>query len=203
MSPKNNNYKRTLLIDAPSKEKDGGTWSVLRNPGVHSTPEEQSWTTTNTGGKQHRTSKPCLQAQCSQQRYEVKDVAIVLIHASNRGFLPKTTTNSNQAREMPTHLGDASKEVNDTLRHRRRQPDNAKQDFRLYHRTSPTLLEMGLCPCCKHHRRRSTSMSWPKCLGSHATRTAENNTFSSSSLLSSTSSNSVEVLRRRSCPSEK
>jgi hypothetical protein len=32
---------------------------------------------------------------------------------------------------MPTHLGDTSKEVNDTLKRRRCQPDNAKQDFRL------------------------------------------------------------------------
>lgn len=91
--------------------------------------EAQSWTSANTGGAQRRTSKsvsPNTMLPTEGRRRGRRHRADP---TPNLGFHPETTTNSKRAKEMTTHLGDASKEVNDTHGCRRRQPVKRRAGF--------------------------------------------------------------------------
>jgi hypothetical protein len=88
MSPKNNNSEITLLIDAPSKEKDGGTLSVLRRI-VLEPPTMACIAPLKSSHGQRRTLEESnigppnrvFKHDAPKQRYNVKYAATVLIDA--------------------------------------------------------------------------------------------------------------------------
>ena len=132
--------------------------TILDTPAtsVHTATEDQNRTAANTGGEQRGTN-PCLQTRCSQQRSDVGDAAIVSIRP-NRGFRPETTTNSTQQGKCRMHLGDASKEGDDTHGRHHRRPCKSRARFSSDHRTSPHLEGIG-----QHHPRCFTPPP-PQCL---------------------------------------
>jgi hypothetical protein len=94
----------------------------------------------------------------------------------NQGFRPKTTPNSKREGDVST----SRRHLQGGERHPRVPPPPARQSrTRLSSEASHIFhtprIGAPQHPWCSHRRPHNTSLSWPKCPGSPATRTAESN----------------------------
>jgi hypothetical protein len=161
-TPRINIFKITFLVDEPSKEEDGGTWSGLRrrhlgltNNSVHCALEDEPLTTVSTEGKLERTRR-VFKRDVPNRVTTLRTLRHRSDTTPDLGFRPEILTNPERASGVSTHLNDSSKKGNDTHRRRRcwHQPKTGKLSSVTPHSAHPTHR-----PICSHHRLRNTSPS--------------------------------------------